>query len=387
MRALAILGSTGSIGTSTLQVVASQPDRFRVAALAAGGNLDLLTEQVLRFRPHLVAVRDASAAEDLRGRLPAGTRVVHGEEGRLEAAGRSDVDLVVCGLVGSMGVRSAFAAVDAGKTLALANKEALVVGGAHLTRRAAETGATILPVDSEHNAVHQCLRGESPDEIRRLWLTASGGPFRAWSRERLAAATPEQALQHPTWRMGRKVTIDSATLMNKGLEVIEAHWLFALPGERIRVLVHPGSVVHSMVEFVDGSFKAQLGVTDMRAPIQYALTWPERRAAELPSFDPVAAGPLVFEEPDLQRFPCLSLAYAALSAGGAAPAVLNAANEVAVAAFLEGRAGFLDIPAVVEAALERHAGPPAASLDELRAAARRARDAAAAALPHGERCS
>jgi 1-deoxy-D-xylulose-5-phosphate reductoisomerase len=368
-------------------VVASRPDRFRVAALAAGNNLDLLTEQVRRFRPDLVAVRDARAAEDLRRHLPAGTRVVHGEEGRREAAVRSDVDVVVCALVGSIGLRSAFAAVDAGKTLALANKEALVVGGAPLTRRAAETGAAILPVDSEHNAVHQCLRGESPSEIRRLWLTASGGPFRAWPRERLAAATPEQALQHPTWRMGRKVTIDSATLMNKGLEVIEAHWLFGLAGDRIRVLVHPGSVVHSMVEFVDGSFKAQLGVTDMRAPIQYALTWPERCPTELPPFDPVAAGPLVFEEPDPGRFPCLSLAYAALSAGGAAPAVLNAANEVAVAAFLEGRAGFLDIPAVVEAALARHAGHPAGSLDELLEADRLARDAAAAALPHGERCS
>jgi 1-deoxy-D-xylulose-5-phosphate reductoisomerase len=386
VRALAILGSTGSIGTSTLQVVASQPDRFRVAALAAGNNLDLLEAQVRRFRPALVAVRDGEVADAFRARLPAGTRLVHGEEGRREAA-IGEVDVVVCALVGSMGVRSAWAAVDAGKTLALANKEALVVGGAHLTRRAAETGAAILPVDSEHNAVHQCLRGETPSEIHRLWLTASGGPFRSWSRERLVAATPEQALQHPTWRMGRKVTIDSATLMNKGLEVIEAHWLFGLPGERIRVLVHPGSVVHSMVEFVDGSFKAQLGVTDMRGPIQYALTWPERHRSDLPPFDPVAAGPLVFEEPDLQRFRCLSLAYAALSAGGAAPAVLNAANEVAVAAFLEGRAGFLDIPAAVEAALARHASHPAGSLDELLEADRLARDAASAALPHGERCS
>ena len=387
MRGLAILGSTGSIGTSTLRVVASQPERFRVTALAAGNNLDLLEEQVRRFRPSLVAVRDAGAAEALRGRVPQGTEVTHGEEGRRRAAVHPEAEMVVCALVGSIGVRSAWAAVDAGKTLALANKEALVVGGAHLTRRAAETKAAILPVDSEHNAIHQCLRGETAAEVSRLWLTASGGPFRGWSRERLAAATPEQALQHPTWRMGRKITIDSATLMNKGLEVLEAHWLFGLPGERIRVLVHPGSVVHSMVEFVDGSFKAQLGVTDMRAPIQYALTWPERCASELPPFDPVAAGPLVFEEPDPQRFPCLSLAYAALSAGGAAPAVLNAANEVAVAAFLEGRAGFLDIPAVVEAALQRHASHPAGTLDDLLEADRLARDAAAAALPHGERCS
>ncbi|HEX5044916.1 MAG TPA: 1-deoxy-D-xylulose-5-phosphate reductoisomerase [Candidatus Polarisedimenticolaceae bacterium] len=389
MRGLAILGSTGSIGISTLKVVDSHPGAFRVAALAAGNNVELLDAQVRRFRPDLVAVKDAEAAATLRDRLGRRThpRIVHGEEGRIEAATQAEVDVVVCALVGSVGVRSAWAAVSAGKTLALANKEALVVGGAHLTRRAAETSATILPVDSEHNAIHQCLRGEASSEVRRLWLTASGGPFRTWQRDRLARVTPEQALAHPTWRMGRKITIDSSTLMNKGLEVIEAHWLFGLPGDRIRVLVHPGSVVHSMVEFVDGSFKAQLGVTDMQAPIQYALTWPERCPTGLPPFDPVAAGPLVFEEPDVQRFPCLSLAYAALSAGGAAPAVLNAANEVAVAAFLEGRAGFLDIPAVVEAALARHASHPAGSLDDLLEADRLARETAAAALPHGERCS
>ena len=385
MRALAILGSTGSIGTSTLQVVAAHEDRFRVVALAAGNNLDLLVEQVHRFRPSLVAVGDEAAADALRGRLTGDTHVVHGEAGRIQAAVLPEVDLVVCALVGSMGLRSAWAAVDAGKALALANKEALVVGGAHLTLRAVQTGAAILPVDSEHNAIHQCLRGEAVSEIRRLWLTASGGPFRTWPRERLASATPEQALQHPTWRMGRKVTIDSATLMNKGLEVIEAHWLFGLPGDRIRVLVHPGSVVHSMVELVDGSFKAQLGVTDMRHPIQYALTWPERRESPLPPFDPVAAGPLTFEEPDPLRFPCLSLAYDALAAGGAAPAVLNAANEVAVAAFLDGRTGFLDIPEVVRTALDRHASHPAGSLDDLLEADRLGREAATAALAHGAR--
>jgi 1-deoxy-D-xylulose-5-phosphate reductoisomerase len=386
VRALAILGSTGSIGTSTLQVVQSRPDDFRVVALAAGRNLDLLEEQARRFRPRLLALRDAAAAAEMARRLddPA-VDIVHGEQGRIAAAADPEVDLVVCALVGSMGVRSAWAAVDAGKTLALANKEALVVGGEPLTRRAGETGAAILPVDSEHNAIHQCLRGEILDEVHRLWLTASGGPFRTWSAERLGTVTAEQALQHPTWKMGRKVTIDSATLMNKGLEVIEAHWLFGLPGERIRVLVHPQSVVHSMVELVDGSFKAQLGVTDMRHPIQYALTWPERSASALPPFDPVGAGPLTFEEPDGARFPCLGLAYAALARGGAAPAVLNAANEVAVDAFLHGRAGFRDIPEVVRAALDRHASHPASGLEDLLEADRLGREAATAALPHGVR--
>jgi 1-deoxy-D-xylulose-5-phosphate reductoisomerase len=387
LKALAILGSTGSIGTSTVQVIDAHPGRFRVVALAGGRNLERLAEQVTRLSPELVSVPDAEAAATLRGLLPAGTRtaILHGDEGREAAATHPDADMVVCALVGALGLRSAWAAVGAGKTLALANKEALVVGGAHLTARAAASGAAILPVDSEHNAIHQCLRGESAPEIARLWLTASGGPFRTWSRERLAAAAASEALRHPTWSMGRKVTVDSATLMNKGLEVIEAHWLFGLPGERIRVVVHPQSVLHSMVEFVDGSFKAQLGVTDMRHPIQYALTWPERRPSPLPPFDPVAAGPLTFEEPDHDRFPCLGLAYAALAQGGAAPAVLNAANEVAVQAFLDGRAGFLDIPDAVGAALDRHASLPAASLADLLDADRKAREAAAAVLAHGAR--
>jgi 1-deoxy-D-xylulose-5-phosphate reductoisomerase len=383
LKRLAILGATGSIGQSTLQVVEAFPDAFRVVALAGGRNVDVLEQQALRFGPSLVATADPEGAGRLRERLGPATRVVDGLDGLIEAARHPEADLVVCGIVGAAGLRPAYAAVDAGRDIALANKEALVVGGAFLTARAEATGARILPVDSEHNALHQCLRGESAAEVRRLWLTASGGPFRSWDAARLATATPAEALRHPTWKMGPKITIDSATLMNKGLEVIEAHWLFGVPGERIRVVVHPQSVVHSMVEFVDGSFKAQLGVTDMRHPIQYALTWPERWRSPLAPFDPVAAGTLEFLEPDSRRFPCLDLAYRALDHGGAATTVLNAANEVAVAGFLEGRLCFLDIPRVILAALDRHAADPAQTLDDVLSADARARETAARISLHG----
>jgi 1-deoxy-D-xylulose-5-phosphate reductoisomerase len=380
---LAILGSTGSIGRSTLQVVDSCPGAFRVVALAAGKNLDRLTRQVERHRPELVSVADEGLAREARTRLGNDVRVLWGAEGLEQVARHPDLDMVVCGLVGALGLPPTWAAVDAGHDVALANKEALVVGGAHLTRRARETGAQILPVDSEHNALHQCLRGERIEEVKALWLTASGGPFRDRAAESMADVKPAEALRHPTWKMGRKVTIDSATLMNKGLEVIEARWLFDLDADHIHVVVHPTSVVHSMVELVDGSFKAQLGVTDMRHPIQYALTWPDRRPSTLPAFDPVAAGPLEFFRPDLQRFPCLGLAYRALRAGGAAPAVLNAANEIAVEAFLDGRAGFADIPRVIEAALERHGGESADSLSDVMAADGRARQTASRYLTDG----
>jgi 1-deoxy-D-xylulose-5-phosphate reductoisomerase len=383
MKQLAVVGSTGSIGRSTLDVVSSRPEAFRVFALAAGRNLDLLLEQVALFRPRIVAVADASAADEITGRLDGDIRVLHGIEGLVEVARHPEVDLVVCGVVGALGLHPTWAAVDVGHNVALANKEALVVGGAHLTARARETGAVIVPVDSEHNALHQCLRGEAIEEVRKLWLTASGGPFRSRPAETLADVTPEEALRHPTWNMGRKITIDSATLMNKGLEVIEAHWLFGLDADRIEVVVHPTSVVHSMIELVDGSFKAQLGVTDMRHPIQYALTWPQRWASALPPFDPVAAGPLEFERPDLERFPCLALAYRALRDGGAAPAVLNAANEVAVEAFLEGRLGFAGIPRAIEAAVERHGGDAADSLEDVLAADGRARATTVRLLKEG----
>ena len=381
MKRIVVLGSTGSIGTSTLDVVAAFPGDLRVVALAAGRNVDLLEAQVRRFRPETVAVADPEAAADLERRIGSACRVVPGPDGVVAAAIHPGADLVVSALVGAAGLRSTWAALDAGRDVALANKESLVAGGAHLTSRARETGARILPVDSEHNALHQCLRGEDPSEVRRLWLTGSGGPFRTRSLASLASVTPAEALRHPTWSMGPKISVDSATLMNKGLEVIEAHWLFGLPPEKIRVVIHPKSVVHSMVEFVDGSFKAQMGITDMRHPIQYALSWPARWNTALPPFDPVAAGPLEFEPPDPGRFPCLDLAYEALERGGAAPAVLNAANEIAVAAFLDGRAGFLDIPVIVRAVLDRHGDDPGRNLDDVMAADARARETAARAIP------
>jgi len=385
VKRLSILGSTGSIGQSTLDVVERHPGAFRVVALGAGRNLSRLEDQVRRFEPDLVAVADASAACELRARLSPRVRVVSGVEGLEEIARHPETDLVVSALVGAVGLLPTYAAVEAGKTVALANKEALVVGGSFLTARARETGAVLLPVDSEHNALHQCLRGESPGEVCRLWLTASGGPFRTRSPESMSTVSAAEALCHPTWSMGRKVTIDSATLMNKGLEVIEARWLFAMDPDRIRVVIHPQSVVHSMVEFVDGSFKAQLGVTDMRSPIQYALTWPERWRSFLPVFSPVDAGPLEFEDPDLERFPCLGMAYEALRHGGAAPAVLNAANEVAVQAFLDGAAGFLEIPAVLRVALDRHGHAPAGDLHDLLSADARARETAGRVLAQGVR--
>jgi len=383
MKRLSILGSTGSIGTSTVDVIAAHPGAFRVVALAAGRNLERLAAQAAALKPELVAVASGVEAAAVASMLPAGTRVVSGRDGLLEAARHPEADMVVCGLVGALGIEPTYAAVDAGTDVALANKEALVAAGAFVMARAAETGATILPVDSEHNALHQCLRGEEEGEIKALWLTASGGPFLHWSPERIRAATPEQALLHPTWVMGPKVTIDSATLMNKGLEVIEARFLFGVGPDRIRVVVHDKSVVHSLVEFVDGSFKAQLGVTDMRHPIQYALTYPRRLKAKLEPFDLVASSPLQFSPPDTERFPCLGLAYDALAEGGAAPAVLNAANEVAVASFLAGRSAFGDIPAVIRGALDRHRGAPAATLEDILAADRLARKTAADLLASG----
>lgn len=380
MKRLSILGSTGSIGVSALRVIDAFPGRFEVVALAAGQNVDLVEKQVRHYRPACVALANAEAACELERRLAGIARVVRGVSGVIEVATHDGVDLVVSGVVGAEGLRPTYAALQAGRDVALANKEALVIAGERMTACAEEHGARILPVDSEHNALHQCLRGERMDEVRRLWLTASGGPFLRRERQDLIGATAEQALKHPTWKMGRKITIDSATLMNKGLEVIEARWLFGVSGDRIRVVIHPTSVVHSMVELVDGSFKAQLGITDMRHPIQYALTWPERWPTEWPPFDPLRAGPLVFEEPDHERFPCLGLAYRALQAGGAAPAALNAANEVAVSAFLEGRAGFFDIPATIARVLDEHGGESATNVDDLLALDARARRSAERAL-------
>jgi 1-deoxy-D-xylulose-5-phosphate reductoisomerase len=365
VKRLCILGSTGSIGTSTLDVVSAFPERFAVTALAGGRNVDRLEQQVRRHRPAIVVAGDEAGARELGRRVGRASRVLAGTAGLIEAATDGAVDLVVSAIVGAAGLPATWAALRAGRDVALANKESLVVAGAHMTAAAASSGARLLPVDSEHNALHQCLRGERVAEVRRLWLTASGGPFRRHGAAELARVTRAQALDHPTWRMGPKITIDSATLMNKGLEVIEARWLFGLDPDRIAVVVHPQSVVHSMVEFVDGSFKAQLGITDMRHPIQYALSWPERWSSELPAFDPVAAGTLTFEAPDAERFPCLGLAYRALAEGGSAPAVLNAANEVAVEAFLAESLTLVEIPAVIERALARHAGEAAGDVETL----------------------
>jgi 1-deoxy-D-xylulose-5-phosphate reductoisomerase len=370
VKRLAILGSTGSIGRSALSVVAAHPTRLKVIALAAGENAALVADQVAAFRPALVGVSTPGAHDDLLRLLPAAGQQPHqvlaGPEALIAAATYPDVDLVLCATSGTAGLQAALAAIEAGKTIALANKEILVMAGALMVGAARRRGVTILPVDSEHNAIHQCLEGRDRREVRRLVLTASGGPFRTWTQAELDRATPEAALRHPTWRMGRKITIDSATLMNKGLEVIEARWLFGMAGPEVDVVIHPQSVVHSMVEFCDGSVIAQLGVTDMRLPIQYAFSYPERWEAPVSRLDLTNPGPLEFAPPDLGRFPCLRLAYDALARGGGAPVVLNAANELAVEAFLAGQVSFPDIPRVIGsvlAACEAAAEPD--SLDDV----------------------
>jgi 1-deoxy-D-xylulose-5-phosphate reductoisomerase len=365
MKRVALGGSTGSVGVAALDVVASHPDRLTVVALAAGGNVALLAEQVRAFRPSLVSVRDDRVRRLLMHDLGADCpEVMTGTEGVEAVASHPDSDIFLSAIVGAAGVRPTWRAVASGKTLALANKESLVTAGPAIMTEAASRGVAILPVDSEHSGVHQCLRAGHASELRRLILTASGGPFRKTPAEELSKVTPEQALRHPTWNMGRKISIDSATLMNKGLEVIEARWLFGLTAERIDVVVHPQSTVHSLVEFADGSVIAQLGVTDMRHPIRYALSWPDRWDAPGERLDLVRIGRLDFEEPDRGRFPCLDLAYAALREGGMAPAVLNAANEIAVAAFLDRRIGFLAIPDVIERTLGQCARPAGRSVED-----------------------
>jgi 1-deoxy-D-xylulose-5-phosphate reductoisomerase len=371
MRRLAILGSTGSIGCSALAVVDAHPERLDVVALAAGGNATRLADQVARYRPSLAAVATDAALDELSALLPAHDRpaLASGRDGLLAAATHPDADLVLCASSGTAALEAVLAAIDAGKTIALANKEVLVMAGALMMNAARRRGVAVLPVDSEHNAIHQCLHGRPAHELRRLILTASGGPFRSLDREALARVTPADALRHPTWQMGRKITIDSATLMNKGLEVIEAHWLFGVPPRQIDVLVHPQSIVHSMVELVDGSVIAQLGVTDMRLPIQYACSYPDRWESPLPPLDLGRLGTLEFHPPDRDRFPCLDLAYRALDHGGAWPIVLNAANETAVEAFAAGIVPFGAIPAAIARAMEeadRHVGPPE-TLEDVRA--------------------
>lgn len=369
MKRIAILGSTGSIGRSALSVVEAHADRLQVVALAAGTNAALFAEQVQRFRPSTIAMASPAALRHLELGSAAWrpSRIDAGAAGLTAVATDPDADIVLCASSGSAALEAVLAAIEAGKALALANKEVLVMAGALVTAAARRRGVSILPVDSEHNAIHQCLQGRTGGEIRRLILTASGGPFRGRPASELDDVGPDDALRHPTWRMGRKITIDSATLMNKGLEVIEAHWLFGVPAGRIDVVIHPQSVVHSMVELTDGSIIAQLGVTDMRLPIQYAFSYPERWETALPALDLTRCGPLDFHQPDHASFPCLRLAYRALDAAGSLPTVLNAANEVAVAAFLAGRLAFRSIPVVVDRAMTAHSSEPVQSLADVRA--------------------
>jgi len=370
-RRLAILGSTGSVGEQTLAVAAGFPERFRIVALGAGRNVAKLAEQVRRFRPERVSLAGAEAARELREGLGSegqGVEIGVGSSG-LEAVATHPADLVMAALVGAVGLGPTLAAVRAGRDVALANKEVLVMAGALVRREVAARGTTLLPVDSEHNAIFQALAGQRRQDVKRLLLTASGGPFRTWSAPRIARATRAEALDHPNWEMGPKITVDSASLMNKGLEVIEARWLFDVPPERVDVVVHPQSIVHSLVEFVDGSLLAQLGLPDMRVPIAVCLAHPERLPLELPSLDLVAHGRLDFEAPDRARFPCLDLAYRALAGSETAPAVLNAANEVAVAAFLDERIPFGTLPEVIRAVLDahlaEHAGDKLERLDDV----------------------
>ena len=368
MKTIAILGSTGSIGRSALAVADTHPARLRVVGLAAGDNADLLAEQIARYRPEIAAMATAEAVDRVRASTggTATPRLAAGPEGLIAVATHPAVDIVICASAGTAGLEAVLAAIDAGKTIALANKEVLVMAGALVTDAARRRGVAILPVDSEHNAIHQCLHGRTMREVRRLILTASGGPFRELARDALETVGPDAALRHPTWQMGRKITIDSATLMNKGLEVIEAHWLFGAAPDQIDVVIHPQSIVHSLVELNDGSTLAQLGVTDMRLPIQYACSYPERWEAPLPSLDLTRAGRLEFHPPDHERFPCLGLAYRALRAGGTMPVVLNAANEVAVELFLDRKLGFTAISRLIEKTMNAHRVEPVSTLEVVR---------------------
>ncbi len=378
LKNIALLGATGSIGRQTLEVVEHLGGGCRVVALTAGSNSKLLEEQVRRFKPELAVLNDPAEAAQLEYSLRGlGCRVESGPGGLIEAARCPSAELVVIALVGFSGFAPTLEALLAGKTVALANKEALVVGGELLAAKGLLNGEKILPLDSEHSAIHQSLGGTPINRVSRIWLTASGGPFRDWDEQRLARATPAEALAHPNWRMGPKISVDSATLMNKGFEVIEAHWLFGVPLEKIRVVIHPQSAVHSAVEFIDGSIIAQLGPPDMRLPIQYALCYPERTANPWPRFDFLRQD-LTFAEPDRARFPCLDLAYRAMEAGGTAPACLNAANEVAVELFLKGEIGFLDISRFIERVLQEHTVILKPERHDLEKADRWARSCAAA---------
>jgi 1-deoxy-D-xylulose-5-phosphate reductoisomerase len=378
---VAILGSTGSIGCNSLRVIESLTTaRMRVVALAAGTNVERLADQIAVHLPEVVSVDTEVAARDLRAMLFARDvdlpRIVTGEPGLIEVATHPQADCVISATVGAVGFVPTLKALEAGKRVALANKETLVMAGELMTEAGRKSGAQLLPVDSEHNALHQCLRGERHEEVRRIILTASGGPFRTRNKAEMKLASVSEAMKHPTWNMGAKITIDSATLMNKGLEVIEAHWLFGFGPDQIDIVVHPESVVHSMIEMVDGSVIAQMGVTDMRHAIQYALTYPERHSCQLPPLDLTAVSGLHFEAPDPERFPCITLAYRALREGGTLPAAMNAANEEAVAAFLNEKICLTEIPQVIENVMDGHSNQPAKDIETILDADRQARRSA-----------
>ncbi len=379
MKQIAILGSTGSIGQSALSIIRKYPQRFHVASLAAGRNLDSAFEQCVEFRPRVMSVATAELADTLTQRLKTdgitGIEVIHGAPGTVRVATLPEVNFVVSAIVGVAGLEATHAAVRAGKTVGLANKEAMVAAGEILTAAARETGVPLLPIDSEHNAIHQCMRAGEKHEIRRLWLTASGGPFRNLPLRDFAGITVEQALRHPTWVMGRRITIDSATMLNKGLEIIEACRLFNIPPSAVKVTVHPQSTVHSLVEYIDGSILAQVSVTDMRLPILYAMSYPERIESDL-TFDMAALGQLDFEQPDFERFPCLRLAYEAAEKGGAHAIALNAADEIAVEAFLAREIPFMAIPRTIEEVLQATPESHPATIAEVLALDQQAREAA-----------
>ena len=379
MKKIAILGSTGSIGTSTLDICERYPDRYQVLTLAAGRNVDTALQQCIRWRPQIISMADESTADALATKLReqgiTGIEVLHGTAGSVKAATHPEVNFVVSAIVGVAGLQATYEAVRAGKTIGLANKEALVAAGEIIIAEAKKNNVALLPIDSEHNAIHQCMRGGTQNEVKQIWLTASGGPFRNTPLADFAGITPAQALKHPTWVMGQRITIDSATMLNKGLEIIEACRLFNLPPARVKVTVHPQSTIHSLVEYVDGSILAQLSVTDMRLPILYAMAYPERVPSEL-TFDLAALSHLDFQQPDFERFPCLRLSYEAAEKGGAHCIALNAADEIAVAAFLEGKLPFLGIPRTIETVLERTPEAHPTTIDEVLAADQQARERA-----------
>ena len=379
MKRIAILGSTGSIGTQTLDVVRANGD-IEVVGIAAGRNIDALESQIREFSPKICGVWDEEKAKELAVRVAdTGTKIVSGMEGLLEIAVMEGYEILVTAVVGMIGIRPTMAAIEAGKDIALANKETLVTAGHLIIPLVKEKKVRLLPVDSEHSAIFQCLNGEHGNKIEKILLTASGGPFRGWTREQMKGVQVEDALKHPNWTMGAKITIDSASMMNKGFEMIEAKWLFDVTPDQVQVVVHPQSVIHSMVQFEDGAVKAQLGMPDMRLPIQYALSWPDRTPGPARPLDLLSVGKLTFAQPDLETFRCLALAIRAAREGGTAPAILNGANEVAVERFLAGKIGFLQIPQVVEAALDTVPRAAALTLESIQAADQAARRAAARA--------